>query len=44
MALELDGTDEIKLFGKWSYEDIKAADISLEVRCAGHLEVKWSVC
>jgi hypothetical protein len=26
----LEGAENVRLFGKWSYEDVKAQDISLE--------------
>ncbi len=34
------GGAEIKLFGKWSFDEIEVRDISLEVRCGGGENVK----
>ena len=30
------GAAEVKLFGKWSFDDIEIRDISLVVRCVDH--------
>jgi hypothetical protein len=30
------GATEVKLFGKWSFDDIEVRDISLVVRCTLH--------
>lgn len=30
------GATEVKLFGKWSFDDIEIRDISLEVRACKH--------
>lgn len=35
------GASEIKLFGKWSFDDIEIRDISLEVRLGG-CSFDWS--
>lgn len=32
------GATEVKLFGKWSFDDIEVRDISLEVSFAGRID------
>lgn len=36
------GANEVKLFGKWSFDDIEIRDISLEVRDQSSVIERWN--